>query len=125
MKPQSLVDEETNHDLVFPDKLQFSYATKTITCVVDKLKILTEDKEQMSKFEDVLPEIDYGRSNEFQGVNLIFEPEKYVDTGIKLKQLIQVINKNGDYMKNWSSIIDSPTGHHYYVTQDWHWIETV
>ena len=34
-----------DHELAFPDKLQFSYASKLIACEVDKLKILPEDKE--------------------------------------------------------------------------------
>ena len=58
-------EEEMDHQLVFPDKLQFSYASKTIACEVKKLKILPEDKEQVSRFDDIKNEIDYGRSEQF------------------------------------------------------------
>ena len=45
-----------------------------------------------------MAELEYGRSEEYHGINLIFDPEKYVDSGIKLKYLCEVINKLGDHV---------------------------
>ena len=64
---KSSSEKEKKVDLVFPDQLQFSYANKAIVCDINSLEYMNS--------------AELGQHEELNGVNLLCDPEKYVDTG--------------------------------------------
>ena len=103
--------QEKKVDLVFPDQLQFSYANKAIVCDINKLEYMNSSEE--------------GRHEELHGVNLLCNPEKYVDTGYQLKQLkIEMNRALKDEVKIWTHINASVSKEFYHVYQDWEWLNT-
>ena len=66
-----------------------------------------------------------GRHEELHGVNLLCNPEKYVDTGYQLKQLkIEMNRALKDEVKIWTHINASVSKEFYHVYQDWEWLNT-
>lgn len=89
-----------------------SYPSKTIVSKLLEIKLIKDEKK--------------GRHQTFEGLNLIFDPEKYVDTGITLRKMKEEICKdeNGqeEKLKIWTQYNADFSKDNYYIYQDWWWL---
>ena len=89
----------------FPKALQISYETRTIVGDLREISLIKDET--------------LGRHQTYEGLNLIFDPEKYVDTGITLRMFDQetCIEQNGkeSKVKIRTQINADFSKEHYYV----------
>ena len=92
-------------ELRFPDQLQVSYARKATVYNVDQIENIDNKKK----------DIQY--ETQYFGINLLFDPEKYVDIGINLSKMSKDLMDDAkkEMINIWTHINANMSKEFYYV----------
>ena len=96
------------HLLKFPKMIQISYENRTILCTLHDIDKIIKKK--------------LGRHQEYRGIDKLFNPEFYVDTGITIRRSkVEICESENQKLLIWQHINASFSKDNYYIYQDWWW----
>ena len=97
--------EIQDKELKFPDQLQVSYARKATVYNVDQIETI-ENKKKDHQYE-----------TQYFGIDLLFDPEKYIDTGISLSKMSKDLENDAhkEMINIWTHINSNMSKEFYYV----------
>ena len=97
-------------ELQFDNQLQISYGNKTFSCTV--------------KDTEFMDDPDKGHHEALRGIDLLQNPERYVDMGFHMSTLeVEKSNEEAtdEEVAIWTHVSSDSSTDFYYVHQDWFW----